>query len=375
MNLKYDVLKLGIGCLRAIYVPMKLQRKQNMITIISRQSREESLDIGMLSEEIRKRCPEMECRVMVKFIEQGTGSKIRYALHMISQMNAMAKSKAVVLDGYCIAASVLNHRKGTEIVQIWHSMAAIKKFGRQTIDKEAGHSSRLAETLCMHRNYNHVICPSSKTGDFFCQGFGCKRDRLVQLCLPRIDYIKKQCSRKKNQNETDKEVILYAPTFRKNDGLKVRELFQTLNYDRFILVVKPHPLYEESFENIVNEMGLQGKVLVDSDRSTFDWLGTADRVISDYSAVAVESLVTGKPLYFYVYDIEDYEKNTGLNVNPLKEVPSITAKTGEELNALLEGEYDWDTLNRFRDDYLTADTENCTEKLAEYIIGVANGNA
>ena len=59
MNLKYDVLKLGIGCLRAIYVPMKLQRKQNMITIISRQSREESLDIGMLSEEIRKRCPEM----------------------------------------------------------------------------------------------------------------------------------------------------------------------------------------------------------------------------------------------------------------------------------------------------------------------------
>ena len=91
--------------------------------------------------------------------------------------------------------------------------------------------------------------------------------------------------------------------------------------------------------------------------------------------MAVESLVTGKPLYFYVYDIEDYEKNTGLNVNPLKEVPSITAKTGEELNALLEGEYDWDTLNRFRDDYLTADTENCTEKLAEYIIGVANGNA
>ena len=73
---------------------------------------------------------------------------------------------------------------------------------------------------------------------------------------------------------------------------------------------------------------------MDSEDGTFDWLGRCDRVITDYSAVAVESLVTEKPLYFYVYDIDEYEEKVGLNVNPVVEMPSISARTGNELRAL-----------------------------------------
>ena len=374
MSLKHSVLKLGISCLRGIYGPMKLQKKQNRIAIISRQSETASLDIEMLRDELRKQQPDAGCDVLVKFIKPGLGSKVAYAFHMLSQMSAIARSRVVVLDGYCIAASVLNHSRDTKIIQMWHSMAAIKKFGRQTIDREAGHSRELSEIMCMHRNYDYVVCPSEKTGEFFCEGFGCSPDKLVELCLPRIDYIRQQCE-SADKEPGDKEIVLYAPTFRKNDGLDIRQLFESVNYERFTLVVKPHPLYEESFGEMVREMGLQGKVIVDSEKSTFQWLGICDRVITDYSAVAVESLVTEKPLYFYVYDIDQYSEKVGLNVNPLEQVPTISARTAEQLGALLEGEYDREALNDFRKTYLTADTENCTEKLAEFIIGVLNGNA
>lgn len=379
MDIKYTILKAGIACLRGIYAPMKLQKSQNRITIISRQSRMPSVDIELLSREIRKQCPEIDCRIMVKFIEPGFINKIRYAFHVLKQMRAIASSKVVIIDGYCIAVSILKHKENTEIIQMWHSMAAIKKFGKQTVDKPSGHNAQLVDIMCMHRNYTHVICPSEKTGELFCQGFGCSSDKIVLLCLPRIDYIKKQCEIGKDClpggiNDNSKEIILYAPTFRKNDSIKISQLFEAIDYEKFILVVKPHPLYEERFEDKIAEMGLEGKVIVDTQNDTFKWLGACDRVITDYSAVAVESLVTEKPLYFFAYDIDEYEKTTGLNVNPAVEVPSITARTGGELKTLLEKEYDYSTLNRFRDTYLLADTENCTEKLAGYIIGVANGN-
>lgn len=372
MNIKYLILRIGMACLRLLYMPIKLRRNENKITFISRQSNEETIDIALLSDFIKKNHKDMKVQVLVRFLKPGVLNLISYAFHMIEQMNAIATSRAVVLDGYCIVASILNHRNDTKIIQMWHSMAAIKKFGKQNLDREAGNSSTIADIMRMHRNYDYVVCPSKKTGDFFCEAFGCSNDRLVLFCLPRTDYIKEKC--RFHKKDYGKEMILYAPTFRKSDSLNVKSLFEAIDYDRFTLVVKPHPLFQQDFTDMIKEMKLEGKVMVDNEKSTYDWMGACDRVISDYSAIAIETLVTEKPVYFYVYDIDDYEKKTGLNINPFRDIPSLSARTGEELRILLERDYDWKTYYKFRDEYLTADTDNCTEKLGEFIIGVANGN-
>lgn len=378
MKIRNVALKIGVLCLRAVYIPIRLRKKKNRITFISRQSNKESIDITLLRDYFVANNPEIEVRVMVRYIESGMLSKLVYAFHILSQMNAIATSKVVVIDGYCIAVSILKHSSDTKIIQMWHSMAAIKQFGKQILDREAGHSRKMAEIMCMHKNYDYVICPSERTGALFCKGFGCSRDKLREYCLPRIDYIQQQNSIPAGDDSaklTGKETLLYAPTFRKNEGLRIKELLESIDYSSFTLVVKPHPLYQEEFKESVEELGLQDNVIVDNKKSTFEWLGICDRVISDYSAVAVESLVTKKPLYFYVYDLDEYNKKTGLNFNPAIEVPSITAGNAEDLRALLGKEYDWQTYERFREDYLTADTNNCTEKLAQFIIEVANGKA
>ena len=73
---------------------------------------------------------------------------------MLTQMYHIATSKVVVLDGYCIAASVLNHKPDTKIVQMWHALGTIKKFGYQVLGTEEGSDPDVARIMRMHKNYD-----------------------------------------------------------------------------------------------------------------------------------------------------------------------------------------------------------------------------
>ena len=69
-------------------------------------------------------------------------------------------------------------------------------------------------------------------------------------------------------------------------------------------------------------------------------------------------------------DIEEYEKSVGLNVDPRIEMPHAAARTAQELQNLLEEDYDFDELKRFREKYITVDTHGCTARLGEFIYGI-----
>ena len=157
--MKQLILKIAVLLLRMVYAPMRLLPVKRRVVIISRQSRKASVDIRLLTDYLRMRYPDLKCKVLVRFIEPGIGGKLSYMPHMFVQMYYLATSRLVVLDGYCIVACVLPHRKGTEILQMWHAVAAIKRFGYQSIGYPSGHSRVVAETMRMHRNYDYVLCP------------------------------------------------------------------------------------------------------------------------------------------------------------------------------------------------------------------------
>ena len=369
MNSKYYALQLAVKALSCVYAPMKLRRTKNRITIISRQSREQSLDVALLSDYLENNYPEAECKVMVKFIEDGLAGRIGYCFHMLSQMWAIAASKVLVLDGYCICASVLNHKQDLVIVQMWHALAAIKKFGYQALDKEGGRDGKIAEIMRMHHNYDYVLAPSETVGKAFCEGFNVDRNTIELLGLPRID---KLVEAREDNSETkkfrqkvrqeygvadDQEIVLYAPTFRRGESVDVSSLINALQGSSYKLIVKLHPLYDE--ENISNKT-----------YSTYEWLRVCDRVITDYSALGVEASVTGKPVYFYVYDIDSYKEQTGLNVDPLIEMPGASSKDAGELAVMMRQPYDYTALKEFRNKYISVETENCTQKLGDFIYGL-----
>ena len=388
MSLKTGMAKATTVILRIVYAPMKLRPLRKKVTIISRQSNKPSLDVAGLAGYLSSSHEDVQVTVLCRNLERS--NKLIYALHLLRQMWHISNSAAVVLDGYCIPASVLDHRRATKFIQMWHALAAVKKFGYQTLDRPGGRSSEIARIMRMHKNYDVVVCPGERTGHFFCQAFNTDESKLAYYGLPRIDHILRGDAKAEEIRRTYslpevKEILLYVPTFRKGEPVPLEELARAIPGDRFCLVVRLHPLYGEytgggsAGDGAPEGDGPDGaredetplRIIVDREYTSYDWLHVADRVITDYSALGVEASLLDKPLYFYVYDIDAYENNVGLNLDPRKELPGASAETAEKLAGLLTEDYDLDALRQFRQRYITVDTDNCTEKLGEYIYGIA----
>ena len=351
------------------------------VTIISRESDTRTLDVAMLEAELKARG--MEVRVLCKLLTKDSAVKAAgYLGHIARQEAAILRSDVVVLDTYCIPASMLPHRKGTQVIQMWHALGAVKKFGWQTVGREGGSSMRTAGLMRMHHGYDYVVCASDITAGYFCEAFRTDAGRIVKLGLPRIDYIKsvaggerradtakrifskypvlchseesQTCHPEERSDEgssaaAEKKTILYAPTFRPGKPVDVQSLIDAIGEiapGRYNIVVKLHPLYrgedpstrlgslaqddtsachpeelqvchpEELQVCHPEERSDEGSIVIyDDDIPTNDWLSVADIIISDYSSFVIESTLADKPLYLYTYDIDEYSKTTGLNVD------------------------------------------------------------
>lgn len=370
------ILKTGKAVLRGIYSLMKVRPVRKKVTILSRQSDEPSMDITLLADYLRAKHPDMRVVTLCRMVEGHNA--IGYGAHMLRQMWHMADSAVIAIDGYCIAASILDHNRKTSVLQMWHSSAAIKKFGYQTIGMAGGHSEQISEVMCMHRNYDYILCPSVATGRFFCEAFRADESKLLFMALPRIDLIvdsedREKTLRKEYGIPDGNEILLYAPTLRKAAELRLDDLVDALDEEDLTVVICPHPLDRSSCltdEKLIAE----DRIIIDRRHGALEWYPECDRVITDYSAVSVEASLTGKPVYFYVYDIDEYEEMEGLNVDVRAEVPELTAEDADSLVSLLKADYPYDALGRFRDRYFETDTDNCTSRLGEFIYGLAEKN-
>ncbi len=107
-------------------------------------------------------------------------------------------------------------------------------------------------------------------------------------------------------------IIVYAPTFRETNTfipfseefyLKLQQYLQQTNS---IFVVKKHK-YDRAlnvpciYDNIIDLTPKVGDVQ--------ELLAVADILISDYSGIVSDFVLTERPILFYVYDYDDYVKN------------------------------------------------------------------
>ncbi len=364
---------------------MALNKSRNRISIISRESNHKTLDVSMLEQELLNRGFEVTTLTRLLTKEKSLKS-LGYVGHMMKQIAAIRRSDVVVVDTYIIPVSMLPHRRNQKVIQMWHALSAVKKFGWQTVGKEDGSSERTANLMKMHRGYDYVTCASDITAENFCEAFDVSRDKIIKLGLPRIDYIKNVTSgdgqkekaeeiysvypqlRKSDETSKsgqvkDKKIILYAPTFHKGKPADVHGLYNALDPDKYTLIVKLHPIDREASEKIEAD-----NIIYDTKFKSYDMLSVADAVISDYSSLVVESTLADIPLYIYAYDIDTYRKTTGLNIDFDSEpISEYVFRSAGELAETLGKQYDFEKLDAFRKRYIDIDTENCTARLADFI--------
>lgn len=367
------IIEIGRIFLSAIYVFVKLFATENKVTFISRQSNEPSDEFLMIRKEIQRREKDTKvvllCRTLDGGAESKLLSKVQYGFHMLVQMYHIATSKVVVLDTYCMAISMLKHKKSVTVIQMWHSMGSMKKFGYTALNTREGSKRKLAYAMRMHQNYDYVFASAESYKEHLAKGFRCDIEKIVTMPLPRLDILNDKEYAEKKRNEIylnypelkNYPVILYCPTFRKEEKMfeeAVKSLIQQINFNSYRFVVKKHPLSKTELpENVI-----QAKEF-----SSFDMLFVADYVISDYSCIVYEAAVLNIPLYFYNYDMDIYLKNRGLAIDYMNELPGVISRDAKEIIEDIEnGTYDMKRLKMFSDKYIVP-TEHATENIVDFI--------
>lgn len=369
--MKVLILKGFILALNIIYTFFKAFFKtQRKVVMISRQSNEVNDDFRLLGEALEKKGVKVVylCRTLDGGVNSTIFTKISYGFHLFTQMYHLATSRVCVLDSYCLTVSVLKHKKSLKIAQLWHTVGKMKQFGWQIIGKGEGSSPLIATTMKMHANYDVVYYASEDYKQVLVEGFNTPEDKFRKFTLPRIDLLNDDEYINKTRKEIlskypvlkDKPNVIYAPTFRKNENEfteNFNKLLDAFDFDKYNLIVNLHPLTKVK----VND----SRVIVNSGFSTFEMLTCADKMISDYSCVIYEAGVKNIPLYFYNYDMANYDVARGFVID-YDELPGFKESDAKALVESIEKPYDYDYLKSFINKYVE-NTVNCTEKMAEDI--------
>ena len=138
---------------------------------------------------------------------------------------------------------------------------------------------------------------------------------------------------KENNLNNNVRLVLYMPTFRefsptKENELLSNEVLNKMGEDTYLLVRAHY------FENIDLE---NKKVINVSDEDLNQLISLSDCLITDYSSVLFDYYYTGKPMYLYCYDLNEYIDYRGLYVN-LFESKDAHNIQGEDIERVLTQE-------------------------------------
>lgn len=294
-----------------------------------------------------------------------------------------ARCNTLILTDSYLPAFANKPRKNTTVIQLWHGCGAFKKWGYSTADSGWGASRKRLKLYPLHNCYTKVCVSSPDIIPFYAQAFNCNESIIKPIGVPRTDkffneqFIKD--SKEKLLNEIpqskDKKIILYAPTFRgknvklaRTDNEMDYELLKENISDRYILINKLHPFISNSLliDNKYNDFVFNAPKSMDISQL----LCCSDIVISDYSSLIFEFSLFKKPMIFYSYDLESYDKERSFYY-PYKEfVPGdIVYNTDEIIKSInqIESDFDSKIVEDFCNKFMSACDGNSTQRVLKLI--------
>lgn len=371
--LKQLCVAVGTWLLTLLYhVAHGLGGTKQRVVCISRQSDKEPIDFLLIRSYVEKHHPGHHVVIMAKALD----NPLAYLPHMLLQTWRIATCEAVVLDSYCIVVSLLRSTIQAPVVQIWHAMGNMKRFGYTALDEAEGRSSATARLMHMHEGYDSVVISSKSFINDYTAGFNVSPDIVFECPLPKADQLTDaQYREQRRQDIIDrypqlalKKNIVYCPTFRKppteQDRRALQALAGSVDFGHYNLIYKRHPVSTLRFDD--------QRVFQEYDTS-YDMLYVADYVVSDYSTVIYEAGLMDLPVYLYLYDWDSYSKRRGLYIDISTDVPAPKARDAKTLVGLIEKDaFDADAYGAFIDNNIRMPkVGSCTERLCEHIFELA----
>lgn len=151
------------------------------------------------------------------------------------------------------------------------------------------------------------------------------------------------------------KIILFMPTFRKSRAINkndstidfpiisqnnIKYISNYLEENRVLLIIKPHP-YQDELEvlnlNLPNIIKYTNGDLLEKDLCLYELIGQVDALITDYSSVYFDFLLTQKPIGFVLDDMDEYGDKRGFAIeNPLELMPGEKIFSEEDFIKFIE---------------------------------------
>ena len=300
----------------------------------------------------------------------------------------MAVAKVWVFD--CRQPEFLIKRKETSYIQTWHG-TPLKKLALDMEQIDSVVSSSIDEYHEQFRKntatWDYLISQNRFSTDTFRRCFDFEGKPIFEVGYPRNDVLfqhnnERDINRLKEKYNIpkDKKVILYAPTWRDNEFYVqgVYKFVSPLDFkkaqkelgDEYVFLVKYHYLVSDK----IDWSEYEGFVYSFNEKVDISRLYLiADMMITDYSSVMFDYSLLKRPMFFFAYDLENYENNLrGFYFDFLKEAPGPISKTTDQLICDIKNydEKEWkEKYNQFSEKYNSADDGKASAKTVEKIKG------
>ncbi len=251
----------------------------------------------------------------------------------------LATAKFVFLNDNFMPMGKLHFSEKAVVTQLWHAEGAFKKFG---LDIEQPEEVRALEKAG-NSKLTYVVCSSEDVAPIYARAFGVSEYKVLPLGSARSDFFFKEFNRERLRADFDKKypeckgkkLALYAPTFRDNPADDSRilanfdiEAFNERFGDEYKLLIRLHPQVHASVE-------IGGAVDMCDYENTLELMMLCDFLITDYSSICMDFAIQDKPVYFYAFDLDRYERDRAFYFDYESYVPGPVAKDFQTLLNLI----------------------------------------
>lgn len=197
-----------------------------------------------------------------------------------------------------------------------------------------------------------LIDSSEETKRHKMSRFGVNSNRIIVTGYPRNDILINHSEdleskiKRKLGIEKGYDIILYAPTFR--DYKYTNPLTEKFlgKLEKYLLEAKKYFLYKpHPFTENINLKQYKNMISIERNVDILDLLIIADILITDYSSVLYDFLLTMKPMIFFATDLDKYTEVRDFYYNYETFVPGPIVKTGDQLIETLKN------FNKLEDKY------------------------
>lgn len=202
-------------------------------------------------------------------------------------------------------------KKSQRYLQVWHG------FALKQIEKDAKDALADVYVRCAIRdseNTDLIVSDSRHMTNIYKKSFWYNGE-VAEYGLPRNDILITDDVKKYFSIMHDTGIILYAPTFRADLKLDsyLDEFDELINIcekrfgKKYIVLLRLHPNISDKF----TELSYDGKRVFNATAypDLQELLAAADILISDYSSLMFDYMLTNRPCFIYATDVDDYIKD------------------------------------------------------------------